>query len=81
MLWSAFYFVIFRELNLKDTVKFKSSFSHPPVTTYQNDLLNWGSLSLPKSNKNSFFSLIINDNIFFIKDFSLSNFSNLLKLY
>ena len=38
------------------TVSFKdeSSFSHPPVTTYQKDFLNCGSLSLPKSDKNSF---------------------------
>ena len=45
------------------TVPFKdeSSFSHPPVTTYQKDFLNCGSLSLPKSDKNSLLSFIIND--------------------
>ena len=33
---------------------------------YQNDFLNCGSLSLPKSNRNSFLSFITNDNILFM---------------
>ena len=53
-----------------------SSFSTEPVTTYQNDFWNCGSVSLPFNNKNSL-SHTIKDNIF-LSPVRVKNLSKLL---